>query len=112
MLSWIRDAYVAEAEFGGRFAAVEGAAGIEGHHRRFREHPVESRIVNLANALRIGRAVAAKAVLFGEKEIEMPAVAQRPIADQTVDSLQIVGFDPETIVVPLFDRHIFHGHRA
>src|SRR4029453_5083341 len=112
ILSRIRDAYVAKAEFGGRFAAVEGTAGIERDHRRFREHPVESRIVNLANALRIGRVVAAEAVLVGEKEIKVPAVAQRPIRDQAVDGLQIVGFDPEATVVPLFDRYIFHRQRA
>ena len=110
--SRIRDADVAKAEFGGRFAAVEGAAGIERDHRRFREHPVESRIVNLTNALRIGRVVAAEAVLVGENEIEVPAVAQRPIGDQAVDGLQIVGFDPEATVVPLFYRHIFHRQRA
>src|SRR3954467_771678 len=112
MLSWIRDADVAEAEFGGRFAAVEGAARIERDHRRFREHPVESGIVNLANALRLGRVVAAEAVLVGENEIEMPAVAQRSIRDQAVDGLEIVGFDPEAAVVPLFYPHILHRQRA
>ena len=74
-------------------------AGIERDHRRFREHPVKNRIVNLANALRIGRVVAAEAVLVGENEIEVPAVAQRPIGNQAVDGLEIVGFDPEASVV-------------
>ena len=57
--------------------------------------------------LRIGRIVAAEAVLVGENEIEVPAVTQRPIGDQTIDGLQIVGFDPEATVVPLFYRNIF-----
>src|SRR5213075_954254 len=73
---------------------------------------IESRIVNLANALRIGRVVAAEAVLVGEDEIEVPAVAQRPIGDQAVDGLQIVGFDPEAAVVPLFYWDILHSHGA
>ena len=51
-------------------------------------------------------------MLVGENEIEVPAVAQRPIGDQAVDGLQIVGFDPEATVVPLFYRHIFHRQRA
>src|SRR5581483_8079412 len=74
-LSRIRDADVAEAEFRGRIAAVAGAPGIERDHCRFREHPVESRIVNLAHALGIGRGAAVEGVLVGEKEGQASAVS-------------------------------------
>jgi hypothetical protein len=60
----------------GGLPPLKGAAGIERDHRRLREHPVERRIVNLANAIRIGRVVAAEAVLVSEDQIEVPAVAK------------------------------------
>jgi serine/threonine protein kinase len=56
--------------------------------------------------------LAAEAVLVGENEIEVLAVAQRPISDQAIDGHQIVGFDPEATVVPRFYRHILHRQRA
>src|SRR6185437_15328537 len=68
--------------------------------------------VNLLNARRVRRVVAAETVLVGKNEIEAPAVSKSPISDQAVDGLQIVGFDPEAAVVPLFYRDIFHRHRA
>ena len=43
-LSRIRDADLAEAEFGGGIAAVGGVAGIERDPRRLREHPLKTRV--------------------------------------------------------------------
>ena len=55
---------------------------------------------------------AAEAVLVGDDEVEVPAVAQGAIGDQAVDRGEIVGLDAETVIVEFLDRHVLHSGRV
>jgi hypothetical protein len=77
-------------EFGRRLTAIEGAARVERDHCFLREVASERRIVDLSDIFAVARVVAAEAVLVGNEEVEVLAVAERPISDQAADRGQIV----------------------
>src|SRR6185369_695732 len=82
VLSWIGNARITEPDFGRRLTPIEGAARVERDHRFLREEASERRIVDLSDIFAVARVFAAEAVLVGEKEVEVLAVAERPISDQ------------------------------
>ena len=93
VLARIRNAHIAEVEFGGRLPAIEGAARVERDHCFLREVAPERRIIDLSDIFGVARVVAAEAVLVGNEEVEVLAVAERPISDQAADRGQIVRLD-------------------
>src|SRR6185312_16299481 len=48
------------------------------------------------------------AMLVGDNEVEMPAVAQRPVGLEAVDGRQVVRLQPQPVAIELFDRSVFY----
>ena len=98
-------------EFGRRLTAIEGASRVERDHRFLRKVAPERRVIDLSNLFGVGRVVAAEAVLVGNEEVEVLAVAERPISDQAADRGQIVRLQPQPVPVPLVDLDVLDRNR-
>src|SRR6185369_9709648 len=61
--------------------------------------------------LSVSWVVAAEAVLVGNEEVEVLAVAERPISDQAADRGQIVRLDAEPVLVPFVDLDVLDRNR-
>src|SRR6185312_7341052 len=91
-----------------RIAAVETTAAVESLHGRLGKHTGELVAAELFQR-RIAEGVRAPiAMLVGDDEVEMPAVAQRPVGLEAVDGRQVVRLQPQPVAIELFDRSVFY----
>src|ERR1051325_403785 len=90
--------------------AVELTAAVENLRDGLRKHARDLRPESSGRrvAERVGAAIA---VLVGDDEVEVFAVAIRAVADQAVDRGQVVRLVAEAVLVPLFDCDIRHRGR-
>src|SRR4029079_1353688 len=93
-----------------RIPAVECTAAVENLRHVLRKHARELRPESSSRrvAERVGAAIA---VLIGDDEVEVFAVAIRAVADQAVDRGQVVRLVAKAVLVPLFDCDIRHRGR-
>src|SRR6185369_6344563 len=110
VLSWIRNASIAKVEFGRWLTAIEGAARVERDHRFLREVAPERRIVDLSYIFAVAWVAAAEAALVGDKQVEVLAVAERPVGDQAADRGQIIRLDAEPVLVKLVDLDVLDSN--
>src|SRR5690606_16150013 len=66
----------------------------------------ERRVVDLSDYFGIARIFAAEAPLIGEEQVEMFAVPQRAVKDQTADGGQVVRLQSQSVGVPLVDLYV------
>src|SRR3954454_2713404 len=99
-----------EADFRRRIPAVERTAAIENLRHVLRKHARELRPESSGRRIaeRVGAAIA---VLIGDDEVEVFAVAIRAVADQAVDRGQVVWLVAKAVLVPLSDCDIRHRGR-
>src|SRR5262249_18927196 len=69
-------------------------------------------IAKLAERVVAVRVAAAMAVQVGDDQVEVLAVAQRPIRFEAVDRCEVVRLDAEAVVVELLDRDVLDGRRS
>ena len=99
---------VVEPDFFRGIAAVEGTPAVENLHQRLRRHRRELVTAQLPER-RIAEAVRAPiAMLVGNDQVEMLAVAERAVGLEAVDRGQVVRFQPQPIAIPLVDGNVFH----
>src|SRR5206468_3144260 len=103
----VRDARLPEREFGGRIAAIEGAAPVEDLLEVFGEPAIIGcPIAQLIERIVAERVRSVVAVLIGDDEIEMLAVAECAVAYQAVDRDQVIRLIAKAVFVPLLDFDI------
>src|ERR1051325_4086975 len=90
--------------------AVELTAAVENLRDGLRKHARDLRPESSGRrvAERVGAAIA---VLVGDDEVEVFAVAVRAVANQAVDGGKVVRLVAEAVLVPLFDCDIRHRGR-
>ena len=93
---------------GRRIAAVEGAPAVENLHLRLRKHSDELVAAELSER-RIAEGIRAPiAVLVGNDQVQVLAVAQRPVGLEAVDRRQVVRFHPQPIAIELVDGNVLY----
>ena len=99
---------VVEPDFFRGIAAVETAAAVENLHQRLRSHRRELVAAQLSER-RIAEAIGAPiAMLVGNDQVEVLAVAERAVGLEAVDRGQVVRFHPQPIAIELVDGNVFH----
>src|SRR5262249_23770533 len=82
VLLWVRNARIPEREFGGRVSAIEGSAPVQHLLQVFGEPAIIGcPIAQLVERVVAERVRTAIAVLIGNDEVEVPAVAKCAVAD-------------------------------
>src|SRR5258705_1892643 len=99
-----------KADFRRRIPAPERTAAVENLRYVLRKHARELGPESSGRrfAERVGAAIA---VLIGDDEVELFAVAIRTVGDQAVDRGQVVWVVAQAVPVPLFDCDIRHRRR-
>src|SRR6185369_8506098 len=103
----VRDARLPEREFGGRIAAIEGAAPVEDLLEVLGEPAtIGCPIAQLVERIVAERVRTVVAVLIGDDEIEVLAVPECAVAYQAVDRDQVIRLIAKAVFVPLLDFDI------
>ncbi len=99
----VGDMRVVEADLRRGIAAVEGAPAVENLHHRLGKHADELVAAELSER-RVAEGIRAPiAVLVGDDQVQVPAVAQRPVGLEAVDRRQVVRLHPQPVAVELLD---------
>ena len=112
VLAVIRDLGVTEFDLLRRLAAIGYAPRIQNDLQVFRKELTEVFRLQWRRLVAAGRLFGTKGALVGDDEIDVPAEAQRAIADQAVHCGNIVRLRAESVIVEHRHRLVRDGWRV